>query len=121
MQPLSGLRSSDGIRSAMKKFPGSFSNGFLCDMICLSTYHIRERCAYKKETRQFVIYSRKSKFTGKGGHLKNDDSREKIELGAAWRNAAGNQYRYYMVFQDEENLPHGAVSMGQFVETIKAL
>lgn len=57
----------------------------------------------------------------KGEHLKNDDSQEKIELGAAWRNAAGNQYRYYMVFQNEENLPHGAVSMGQFVETVKAL
>ena len=57
----------------------------------------------------------------KGEHLKNDDSQEKIELGAAWRNAAGNQYRYYMVFRDEENLPHGAVSMGQFVETVEAL
>ena len=57
----------------------------------------------------------------KGEHLKNDDSQEKIELGAAWRNAAGNQYRYYMVFQDEENLPHGAVSMGQFLETVEAL
>ena len=57
----------------------------------------------------------------KGEHLKNDDSQEKIELGAAWRNAAGNQYRYYMVFRDEENLPHGAVSMGQFLETVKAL
>ena len=57
----------------------------------------------------------------KGEHLKNDDSQEKIELGAAWRNTAGNRYRYYMVFQDEENLPHGAVSMGQFLETVKAL
>ena len=57
----------------------------------------------------------------KGEHLKNDDSREKIDLGAAWRQAAGNQYRYYMVFQDEENLPHGAVSMRGFVETIKKL
>ena len=57
----------------------------------------------------------------KGEHLKNDDSREKIELGAAWRNAAGNRYRYYMVFRDEENLPHGAVSMGQFLETVEAL
>lgn len=57
----------------------------------------------------------------KGEHLKNDDSREKIDLGAAWRNAAGSQYRYYMVFRDEENLPHGAVSMRGFVETIRAL
>ena len=57
----------------------------------------------------------------KGEHLKNDDSREKIELGRAWRTAAGSQYRYYMVFRDGENLLPGAVSMSQFVETIKAL
>ena len=57
----------------------------------------------------------------KGEHLKNDDSREKIELGRAWRTAAGTQYRYYMVFRDGENLLPGSVSMSQFVETIKAL
>lgn len=57
----------------------------------------------------------------KGDHLKNDDSRDKIELGRAWRNAAGNQYRYYMVFRDGDNLPSGAVSMSQFVELVREL
>lgn len=57
----------------------------------------------------------------KGEHLKNDDSRDKIELGKAWRNSAGNQYRYYMVFRDSDNLPDGAVSMSEFVEIIKKL
>ena len=57
----------------------------------------------------------------KGDHLKNDDSREKIALGAAWRMAAGSNYRYYMVFENEENLLPGAVSMSQFIETVKAL
>lgn len=57
----------------------------------------------------------------KGEHLKNDDSKDKIELGSAWRNAAGNQYRYYMVFREEGNLPDGAVSMSRFIETIKQL
>ena len=57
----------------------------------------------------------------KGEHLKNDVSREKIELGRAWKNAAGSQYRYYMVFRDDDNLLPGAVSMSQFVDTIKAL
>ena len=47
----------------------------------------------------------------KGDHLKNDDSREKIALGQAWRTAAGKDYRYYMVFENEENLLPGAVSM----------
>ena len=57
----------------------------------------------------------------KGEHLKNDDSREKIALGQAWRNAAGNQYRYYMVFRDEDNLLPGAVGLKQFIETVKEL
>lgn len=57
----------------------------------------------------------------KGEHLKNDDSRDKIALGQAWRNAAGKQYRYYMVFRDEDNLLPGAVSLKQFIETVKAL
>ena len=57
----------------------------------------------------------------KGGHLKNDDSQDKIELGKAWQYAAGSMYRYYMVFRDEENLLHGAVSMKQFLEVIRQL
>ena len=57
----------------------------------------------------------------KGEHLKNNDSREKIALGQAWRTAAGNDYRYYMVFENEENLLPGAVSMSQFIDTVKAL
>lgn len=57
----------------------------------------------------------------KGEHLKNDESRKRIELGRAWKNAAGNQYRYYMVFRDEDNLLPGAVSISQFVELVKEL
>ena len=57
----------------------------------------------------------------KGEHLKNDESRKRIELGRAWKNAAGSQYRYYMVFRDEDNLLPGAVSMSQFVELMKEL
>ena len=57
----------------------------------------------------------------KGEHLKNDDSRDKIALGDAWRHAAGSQYRYYMVFRDGDYLLPGAVSMSQFVEMVRAL
>ena len=57
----------------------------------------------------------------KGEHLKNNDSREKIALGQAWRTAAGKDFRYYMVFENEENLLPGAVSMSQFIDTVKAL
>lgn len=57
----------------------------------------------------------------KGEHLKNDNSREKNTLGAVWKDATGRQYRYYMVFRDDESLLPGEVNMRQFVETIKAL
>ena len=57
----------------------------------------------------------------KGEHLKNDGSRERIALGQAWRTAAGKDYRYYMVFENDENLLPGAMSMSQFIDTVKAL
>ena len=57
----------------------------------------------------------------KGEHLKNDDSKDKIALGNEWRHAAGSNYRYYMVFENDENLPDGAVSMNQFVDIVKSL
>ncbi len=34
----------------------------------------------------------------KGEHLKNDDSREKLDLGTRWALMAGHGYRYCMVF-----------------------
>lgn len=57
----------------------------------------------------------------KGDHLKNDNSREKIDLGAAWSSLAGSQFHYYMVFKEENDLPKGAVSMSRFLEIVKAL
>lgn len=57
----------------------------------------------------------------KGDHLKNENSREKIDLGALWSSYAGSQYRYFMVFEKEADLPKGAVSMSKFVEIISAL
>lgn len=72
----------------------------------------------------FIVMTRNGKIIlvePKGEHLKNDESRKRIELGRAWKNAAGSQYRYYMVFQDGDNLLSGAVSVSQFVDIIKAL
>ena len=57
----------------------------------------------------------------KGEHLKNEDSREKIELGMAWSSHAGSQFRYYMAFQEENDILKGAVSMRRFVEIVAAL
>ena len=57
----------------------------------------------------------------KGEHLKNDDSRERIALGQAWSSHAGSQFRYYMVFMDDNDLPKGAVSMSKFLEITREL
>jgi len=57
----------------------------------------------------------------KGEHLKNDDSQAKLELGRQWSKTAGPNYRYYMVFRDEENLMDGAKSIKQFLEIVRDL
>ena len=57
----------------------------------------------------------------KGEHLKNDGSRERIALGQAWSSHAGSQFRYYMVFMDDNDLPKGAVSMSKFLEITREL
>lgn len=57
----------------------------------------------------------------KGEYLKNEDTRDKIDLGIAWSHHAGSQFKYYMVFKEETDLPHGAVSMSRFLEIVKAL
>lgn len=55
----------------------------------------------------------------KGEYLKNDDSREKIALGKAWQNAAGSQYRYYMVFEDGVEPLQGAVTIQHFLSILQ--
>lgn len=57
----------------------------------------------------------------KGEHLKNDDSREKIVLGQAWHTAVGKDFRYYMVFENDENLLLGVMSTSQFADMVKKL
>ena len=72
----------------------------------------------------FIIMTNSGKIVmaeTKGEQLKNEDSREKIAIGKAWKTAAGPQFRYYMIFESENNLPEGAVSMNQFMEILKAL
>ena len=72
----------------------------------------------------FIVMTKSGKIImveTKGEQLKNDDSREKIEIGKTWQYAAGSQYRYYMVFENDNNLPKDAVSMSQFLEIVKDL
>lgn len=53
----------------------------------------------------------------KGDHLDNTDSKDKIKLGNTWAIKAGDNYRYYMVF--ENNRLEGAISISDLIAIIK--
>ena len=57
----------------------------------------------------------------KGDYLINDDSKEKVSLGRSWQNKAGENYRYFMVFQDAKPDWDGAFTLDDFLKIIKAL
>ena len=57
--------------------------------------------AFRNHYPDFIVMTNSGKVLlveTKGDQLENAESREKIKLGRAWQNAAGSQYRYYMVF-----------------------
>ncbi len=55
----------------------------------------------------------------KGDHLDNTDTAEKIRLGNLWRSKAGNNYRYFMVFETKEVT--GATTLTEVANTIRDL
>lgn len=57
----------------------------------------------------------------KGDHLDNAESERKANLGNKWASKAGNQYRYFMVFQTKQPTYPGAYSRDRFMEIVKGL
>ena len=57
----------------------------------------------------------------KGGHLDGTDSQRKLKLGRAWQHQSGNQYRYFMVFDDRELPLEGAYTKDQFASILNEL
>lgn len=57
----------------------------------------------------------------KGEHLQNNDTQEKLEIGNAWRNLAGSDYRYFMVFESPDNIPKGSYSITDFTKLMEKL
>lgn len=55
----------------------------------------------------------------KGKQLKNDDSKEKLELGKAWARKAGDNYRYFMAFKQDPL--EGAVSIERLLQIMESL
>ncbi|MDE6538277.1 MAG: DEAD/DEAH box helicase family protein [Muribaculaceae bacterium] len=70
----------------------------------------------------FIIVTKNGKIImleTKGDDRKNPDSMAKLNLGKAWANRAGNNYRYFMVF--DNNPMEGALSVNKFLETLSHL
>lgn len=57
----------------------------------------------------------------KGEHLANEDSKLKINLGRSWSAAAGDKFKYFMVFTDAEKALDGAFGMSEFIDILKEL
>lgn len=55
----------------------------------------------------------------KGDDRDNSDSRAKVELGRTWANKAGEQYRYFMVFDKQQM--DGAVTIKELLQRLKAM
>ena len=55
----------------------------------------------------------------KGDDRDNSDSRAKVELGRTWANKAGEQYRYFMVFEKQQM--DGAVTIKGLLQRLRAL
>jgi len=55
----------------------------------------------------------------KGDHLDNTDSEAKRRLGATWARVAGNQYRYYMIYEQKEIT--GAFNLQKAIQIISQI
>lgn len=56
----------------------------------------------------------------KGDDRDNSDSEEKLRLGKAWETESGKMYRYYMVFDHNDNLD-GAITLPELIDRIGRL
>ncbi len=70
----------------------------------------------------FIVYLKSGKVVlveTKGDVRDNSDSKQKIELGQMWANKAGDNYRYFMVFENKEM--EGAITLSDFLDKIKRM
>lgn len=80
--------------------------------------------AFRNHYPDFIVMTNSGKVLlveTKGDQLENAESREKIKLGRAWQNAAGSQYRYYMVFQNKDLHLDGAYRFDEFLKILGEL
>jgi type III restriction enzyme len=57
----------------------------------------------------------------KGDHLDGSDSMQKLRLGRAWQKLAGNDYRYFMIFQTKIINEDCTYSLDEFIPILKQM
>lgn len=72
----------------------------------------------------FIVMTKSGKIVlieTKGDHLDNEANRKKLELSRTWQSLAGEQFRYYMVFQQTAPDLKGAYTFDGFKDILKKL
>ena len=57
----------------------------------------------------------------KGDYLANDESKQKLSIGKLWEAKAGNNYRYFMVFNNKDLKLDGAYTLDEFMGVMRKL
>ena len=72
----------------------------------------------------FIVKTKSGKILlieAKGDYLDGSDSRQKVQLGRAWQNNAGNEYRYFMVFENTDIEERGSFKLDTFIPVLKEM
>jgi len=70
----------------------------------------------------FIVETKSGKILiveSKGDDRDNTDSMLKVKLGRAWANKAGNNYKYFMVF--DKNVMDGAYNLNEALGLIREI
>ena len=72
----------------------------------------------------FIVMTKSNKLIlieVKGNDRDNSDSRKKLKLGRKWQELAGNNYKYFMVFKNQDFKEEGAYKIDAFINLLKEL
>ena len=79
---------------------------------------------YKNHYPDFIVMTTSGKILlleTKGDQLENSETKQKLLMGRKWQDAAGGNYRYYMIFQTKEIHEEGAYSFDEFMKRLPNL
>lgn len=127
----------DSIKKSLYTAESNNMNGFerkvLDDVVALDNVQWWHRIIENKGFRingyinhypDFIVKTKSGKYIlieVKGDYLDGDDSRSKLRLGRKWQSMAGNNFRYFMVFDNKDLQIDGAYPIDNFISMFKDL